>query len=352
MANNNLQAARNAKYDEFYTRLEDIERELAHYTEHFRGKSVFLNCDDPYESNFFKYFAMSFNHLGLKKLVAVSYSGSPIVGEQLALFEIAGLSGERDKKDPYKVVITEVPDLNNDGAIDMLDIDHLVKTDANTIAPLQGSGDFRSSESVELLKEADIVVTNPPFSLFRDFVAQLFEHDKKFLILGNINTGTSKELWPLIETNKMWLGVTRTGTGQMWFRVTADAPDKTGQKVEEGVRYQTIGNSAWFTNLDHKRRHNKLSLFRRYRDDVSQYPTYDDYPAINVDNVVDIPLDYPGVMGVPITFLGKHNPQQFELVGIDRYVKDNPHFGHRFKIAGREKFARVLIRNIEVRDEN
>ncbi len=347
MDNNNLQAARNAKYDEFYTKLEDIERELTHYSGHFRGKTVFLNCDDPYESNFFKYFAMSFNHLGLKKLIAVSYSGSPIVGEQLALFDIAGLTDGKEKKEPYKVVITQVPDHNNDGAIDMLDIDHLVKTDANTITPLIGSGDFRSEESIALLKESDIVVTNPPFSLFREFVGQLMANNKKFLILGNINTGTSKELWPLIEKNQMWLGVTRTGTGQMWFRVTNDAPDKTGQKIENGVRYQTIGSSAWFTNLDHSRRHEKISLFRRYEDDKSKYPRFDNYDAINVDKVVDIPAGYSGVMGVPITFLGKHNPEQFELIGIDRYMHDNPKYGHRFKIDGQEKFARVLIRSTE-----
>lgn len=323
MANENLKNAKSAKNDEFYTRLADIERELSHYIEHFRGKTVFLNCDDPYESNFFKYFAMSFTHLGLKKLIAVSYSGSPIVGGQLALFDLPGLNGSNNAKEPYKVEITHVPDFNNDGAIDMLDIDFLLKTDANTVTPLTGSGDFRSEESIELLKESDVIVTNPPFSLFREFVAQLIEHEKKFLILGNMNAITYKETWPLIENDLMWLGVTRTGTGQMWFRVTDDAPEKTGQKIEDGVRYQTVGSSAWFTNMDHSRRHEKLPVFRRYSDDPTKYPKYENYDAINVDKVTDIPVDYEGMMGVPITFLGKHNPEQFEIVGMTRFVEND-----------------------------
>lgn len=315
-----LHEARRSKNDEFYTRLEDIEREMQHYGHHFRGKTVFLNCDDPYESDFFKYFAMSFNHLGLKKLIAVSYAGSPIVGEQLSLFDIAGLDEAQPSKEPYKVVITEVPDLNNDGATDLVDVEELLRRDANSITRLKGDGDFRNQESIELLKESDIVVTNPPFSLFREFVAQLISHKKQFIVLGNMNAITYKEIWPLIQDNLMWLGVTRTGTGSMWFRVTDAAPEKSGQKIENGVRYQTVGSSAWFTNLDHSRRHEEVTLFRRYEDDPSQYPTYENYEAIEVSKVVDIPVDYDGCMGVPITFLGKHNPDQFEIVGQSRMV--------------------------------
>lgn len=310
-----LNSAQRAKNDEFYTRLEDIEREVQHYRDQFRDKVVFLNCDDPYESDFFKYFAMSFNHLGLKKLIAVSYAGSPIVGSMLSLFDIAGLEDAPLPKEPYKVEITEVPDINGDGAIDLVDVEQLLKTDANTISMLEGDGSFDSPESIELLEQSDIVVTNPPFSLFRAFVALLFEYNKKFLILGNLNSVTAKEIWPLIQNDQMWLGVTRTGTGQMWFRVTDDAPDKTGQKIENGVRYQTVGSSAWYTNLDHSRRHEEIPLFRNYADDISKYATYANYDALDVSKVVDIPVDYDGPMGVPITYLGKHNPDQFEILG-------------------------------------
>jgi hypothetical protein len=349
VTNENLQAARSAQNDEFYTRLDDIERELKHYSSHFRGKTVFLNCDDPYESNFFKYFAMAFNHLGLKKLIAVSYSGSPIVGDQLALFDIAGLQDSKGSREPYKVIITEVPDHNQDGAIDMLDVDHLVRTNANTITPLVGNGDFRSAESIELLEESDIVVTNPPFSLFQEYVAQLINHQKKFLILGNVNTSTSQGIWPYFQEGKMWLGVTRTGSGSMWFRITNDAPVKQGQKEENGVRYQTIGSTAWFTNLNHAKRQKEIPLFRRYGDDSSRYPKYRNYDAIEVKPVDDIPLDYFGEMGVPITFLGKHNPDQFEIVGVSGDLAkpvevDGKRKTGRFYLGERRMYERIIIR--------
>lgn len=258
---------------------------------------------------------MSFNHLGLKKLIAVSFAGSPIVGSMLSLFDIAGLDDAPPPKEPYKVEITEVPDINGDGAIDLLDVEQLLKTDANTISMLDGDGSFASPESIELLKQSDIVVTDPPFSLFPEFLALLIHHEKKFLILGNMNAATYKDVWPLIQDGRMWLGVTRTGSGQMWFRVTDDAPNKTGQKIENGVRYQTVGNSAWFTNVDHARRHEEIPLFRRYDDDPSKYPAYENYAAIEVGKVVDLPVDYFEPMGVPITFLGRHNPEQFEILG-------------------------------------
>lgn len=310
-----LGEAKRAKNDEFYTRLEDVEREAQHYAEHFRDKTVFLNCDDPYESDFFKYFAMSFNHLGLKRLIAVSYAGSPIVGRQLSLFDVAGLENSPLPREPYRVDITEVPDFNGDGAIDLHDVEELLRSDANTISMLEGDGSFSSPESIELLERSDIIVTNPPFSLFPEFLELLVRHNKQFLILGNMNAATYKEVWPRIQDDHMWLGVTRTGSGQMWFRVADDAPEKTGQRVENGVRYQTVGNSAWFTNLDHARRHEEIPLFRRYADEPEKYPKYENYDAIEVSKVVDIPIDYDGPMGVPITFLGKHNPDQFEILG-------------------------------------
>ena len=310
-----LGEAKRNKNNEFYTRLEDIEREAQHYAHHFRGKTVFLNCDDPYESDFFKYFAMSFNHLGLKKLIAVSYAGSPIVGTTLPLFEIAGLEGAPPPKEPYKVEITAVPDLNGDGAIDLVDVEELLRSDANTISMLDGDGSFASAESIALLNDSDIVVTNPPFSHFTEFLDLLIRHEKQFLILGNMNAVTYKEVWPLVQSGRVWLGVTRTGSGQMWFRVPDDAPERQGQRIENGVRYQTVGNSAWFTNLDHSRRHEEIPLFRKYGDNPANYPTYENYDAIEVHKVVDVPVDYDGVMGVPITFLGRHNPDQFEIVG-------------------------------------
>lgn len=344
-----LSAAKAAKNDEFYTRLEDIEHELQHYSHHFRDKTVFLNCDDPYESEFFKYFAMSFNHLGLKRLIAVSYAGSPIVGQQLPLFEAAGLTDAPMPKQPYKVEITQVPDLNNDGAIDLVDVEHLLRHDANAISMLKGDGDFRSKESIELLKQSDIVITNPPFSRFREFVAQLMAYQKKFLILGNLNTGTSKGIWPYIRDGRMWLGVTRTGSGSMWFRVTDDAPEKQGQKIENGVRYQTVGSSAWFTNLDHAKRHEEIPLFRSYDEDPEKYPKYANFDAIEVKPVSDIPIDYDGYMGVPITFLGRHNPEQFEIIGVSAdlaspIVIEGSKRSGRFYIGSKRMYERVVIR--------
>lgn len=293
--NRNLQDAQAAKKDEFYTQLADIERELRYYKAHFKGQVVYCNCDDPRISNFFHYFSYSFEKLGLKKLITTCYKSraadlfSQNDSEQAIWLEY---NGDRDGNN--------VPDPEEIG-----------------IKPLKGDGDFRSSESVELLEQSDIVVTNPPFSLFREYVGQLEERDKKFLILGNMNAITYKEIWPLVQNGKFWLGVTRIGTGQMWFRVKDDAPVRTGQRVDEnGVRFQTVGSSAWFTNLDIAKRHEDLILFRTYSPE--DYPTYANYEAIEVSKAVDIPMDYSGAMGVPITFLGKHNPDQFEILGNSR----------------------------------
>lgn len=313
--NASMSAAIKAKNDEFYTLLTDIEKEMRHYRKHFKGKTVLCNCDDPFESNFFKYFVLNFKRLGLKKLIATCYATSPIAGQQLSLFDVVGGEEEQRNK-PYKAVVTKVYDVTGDGGVDMFDVAELFKKHENELTELEGDGDFRSNECLALLDEADIVVTNPPFSLFREYVATLMEHDKKFIIIGNSNAITYKEVFPLIMQNKLWLGVTRSGTGSMWFRIMDDFPVKSGQKVENGVRYQTIGNSAWFTNLDVKKRHEEMILVKRYTPD--DYPHYDNYDAIEVSKIVDIPLDYSGVMGVPITFLGKYNPDQFEIVGITK----------------------------------
>ena len=314
MANNSgLAKANKAKKDEFYTQLADIEVELKHYKKHFKGKTVFCNCDDPYESNFFKYFAMNFNHLGLKKLIATCYHSSPVSGEQLSVFDMFPSDAD-DKKHAYKIEIVEVIDANGDGAVDLTDVEYLLRNGRNVLSLLEGDGDFRSDECVEILKEADIVVTNPPFSLFREFVAQLVKYDKQFLIIGNQNAITYKEIFPLIKEDKLWLGVTMNGSNR-YFRVPDDYPltESTG-KVVDGRKYAFVKSVVWFTNLDVVKRHELLDLYRTYSPD--KYKRYDNYDAINVDKTADIPEDYYGVMGVPITFLHKYNPDQFEILGM------------------------------------
>ncbi len=338
--NSYLQQANRAKRDEFYTQLVDIEKELRHYKHHFKDKTVFCNCDDPFESNFFKYFAMNFNFLGLKKLIATCYGGSPIAGNELPLFEAENCSSG---KKAYKIEITEVTDENGDGAIDLADVELLIKNHKNTLTTLDGNGDFRSNECIELLKQADIVVTNPPFSLFREYVAQLMQYDKKFIIIGNVNSITYKEIFPLLKKNQMWIGLT-IRSGDREFRVPDSYPlTAAGYRIDkDGKKYIRVKGVRWFTNLDFPERHEELVLYKRYTPD--EYIKYDDYDAINVDKTVDIPYDYDGIMGVPITFLDKYTPEQFEIVGLDRYVEDNPHYGHRFKINGKETYARILIR--------
>ena len=319
MANKNLSAAKAAKKDEFYTQYEDIERELQHYWQHFRGKTVLCNCDDPYESNFFKYFASRFNQLGLKKLICTCYNGSSIQGTQLSLFP--EMNPEEPKRIAHKLVITEVKDMNGDGAVDMTDVEILIRNDKNVLTQLQ-TGDFRSQECVELLREADIVVTNPPFSLFREYVAQLVEYDKKFLIIGNKNAITYKEVFPLIKDNKLWIGVTPMST-DLLFEFPSQSVEDVLQNGKRGSTYRIVDGrilgrspSIWFTNLDHNKRHELLDLICRYSPE--EYPRYDNYDAIEVNKTTDIPYDYSGVMGVPITFLDKYNPDQFEILGITK----------------------------------
>lgn len=291
--NRSLHAAKATKQDEFYTQLSDIEKELRHYTAHFAGKTVLCNCDDPRKSHFFHYFSYNFEHLGLKKLIATCYQS-----RDADLF--SSHDAERGKYLVYEG--------DKDG-------DRVPGTDEITVCDLQGDGDFRSPECVALLKEADIVVTNPPFSLFREYVEQLIAYDKKFLIIGNQNAITYKEVFNLIMSNRIWLGAS-IHSGDREFGVPDYYPlNAAGSRIDEqGRKFIRVKGVRWFTNLDYEQRHEDLTLFAQYDPDV--YPTYDNYDAIEVSKTKDIPMDYDGAMGVPITFLDKYNPDQFEILGI------------------------------------
>lgn len=290
--NQSLSRARQAKEDEFYTQLPDIERELRHYKHHFKGKVVYLNCDDPRVSNFFHYFTYNFETLGLKKVIATCYKSQAVDlfsqndSEQAVWLEYTGDADGNKVPDPAEI----------------------------GIKPLQGDGDFRSAESIELLKQADIVVTNPPFSLFREYVAQLIEHGKKFIVIGPTNAITYKEIFPLIKDNKLWLG-NGFQAGNAFFAVSGPGDYAKGV-YDPGTGLVKFRNVSWYTNLDFPKRHENLFLYKPYSPD--EYPKYDNFDAIEVSKVADIPADYVGVMGVPITFLDKHNPDQFEIVGITK----------------------------------
>ena len=339
--NKSLGDAKNAKKDEFYTQLCDIEAELKHYTRFFKGKTVLCNCDDPYESNFFYYFASRFNDLGLKKLIATCYDGSPVAYTQLDLFGeewearvslprsetpnrrsgtlAASSKRPRHERHAYKIVITEVGDENGDGTVDIADVEYLIKNRKNVLTRLKGNGDFRSPECVELLKEADVVVTNPPFSLFREYVAQLVQYKKKFLIIGNQNAITYKDCFKLFMSDNMWLGAS-IHSGDREFAVPDDYPlAAAGSRTDEqGRKFIRVKGVRWFTNLDFKERHEDLVLVRHYTPE--EYPKYANYDAIEVSKTADIPCDYYGEMGVPITFLDKYNPDQFEIIGSSRWL--------------------------------
>ncbi len=337
--NTALNKAGKAKNDEFYTQLIDIEKELKHYKDQFRGKVVYCNCDDPFESNFFKYFAANFNTLGLKKLISTSFVKSPIAGGQLPLFEVEGL--KPDGKQPFKIEITEVKDIDGDGAIDLDDVKNLLKSNKNTATPLQENGDFRSKECIELLKEADIVVTNPPFSLFREYVAQLIEYKKKFLILGDQNAITYKETFGYIKDDKLWLGYDNGGT--KWFQVpdNYEIQTESRKKIEDGVKYFSMGRIVWFTNLDTTKRHDNIDLYKKYTPE--EFPKYDNYDVINVNKVSDIPKDYDGVMGVPITFVDKYSPKQFEILGLANSARWIGYECYTI-IEGRKIYNRIIIK--------
>ena len=365
--NQSLSDARRAKQDEFYTQLGDISNEVKHYRVHLRGKTVLCNCDDPYESNFFKYFALNFNVLGLKRLIATTYAGSAIVGGQLPLSDIEGLRPEA--RDPYSIEINHVPDHDTKGATDISDVNYLLRHDANIVRPLIGDngyngGDFRSNACLEFMKVADIVITNPPFSLFREFVGQLVDHHKRFIVVGSKNAITYKEIFSRIRKNELWLGH-GFSSGNAYFKVPLESMRQFANGVydpETGlVKFRNVG---WFTNLDYEGRHEKLPLYKKYSS--VEYPTYDNYDAIEVGKTAEIPVDYDGAMGVPTTFLDRHNPEQFEILGItDRdnnsglkskeYTSaDAPNAGDlnrravvRVGAGLRSTYARLLIRKIK-----
>lgn len=357
MGNSQLSAAKKAKNDEFYTRMTDIEHELVHYRKHFKGKVVLCNCDDPFESNFFKYFALNFNPLGLKKLIATCYSGSPIAGGeyQPSLFDDDVDENTGRHRRAYKAVVNVFRDTTGDGGLDMDDIRNLLDSGENELTELHGdgtygAGDFRSRECLELLDEADIVVTNPPFSLFREYVATLMEHGKKFVIVGNQNAITYKEAFPLLRDDRLWLGYNKV---KEFVVPSADHPER-GNIVTDGKGglIAKFGNICWYTNLDITKRHEDLLLYRRYKEDPSRYPKYDNYDAIEVSKVKDIPEDYWGVMGVPITFMDSYNPEQFEIIGCSESEGRgfsnglwNPESGiAQPTIGGRKVYKRLFIR--------
>lgn len=304
--NSNLHAAKVAKNDEFYTLLTDIEKEMSYYKDFFKGKVVYCNCDDARESNFFKYFSKNFEFLGLKKLITTGYKAE---GKGVVLVY------EGDKNGNRKVEDSEI-----------------------VVRQLEGSGDFRSAECIEFLKEADVVVTNPPFSLFREYVKQLMDYGKKFIIIGNQNAITYKEIFPYIKNNELWLGVSMNGANR-WFY----APDNyevkenaAGYKVEDGRKMFFVNGVVWFTNISNEKRNKKLDLFRRYS---NEYPKYDNYDAIEVSRVENIPMDYDGVMGVPISFLHKYNPEQFEIVKFRKGDDDKD-----LAVNGKTPYFRILIK--------
>ena len=365
MANSNLTNAKKAKNDEFYTQFSDIQKEVEPYLEYdpntFKGKVVYSNCDDPFESNFFRYFVLNFDKLGLKQLITTSYKPSPVANTQLGLFgddKTLTKSKGRPKIVANKFIINEVSDVNSDGSFTLEDIAKQLRTNKNNEwTPLEGDGDFRSAECVELLKQSDIVITNPPFSLFREYIKQLVDYDKKFLIIGNMNAITYIEVFPLLKENKVWLGNNyKVNAGAMFFEIPEKIAnleqvreiktDESGKKVYI-TRVQGI---RWFTNLDHGRRHQPLQLMTEK--EVIKFITkkpfekYDNYDAIEVSLVKNIPNDYKGVMGVPVSFLDSHNPDQFEILGSNRGVDQDPNkiYGKGSYLNGKEVYKRIFIK--------
>lgn len=378
-SNKNLHGAKRAKNDEFYTQYNDIQKEIGAYLDYdanvFRGKTVYCNCDDPFESNFFRYFVLNFDTLKLKRLITTSYKPSPIANTELVL-QPALFPGYEEKivKKPdapkgrpkvtaNRFIITEVGDVNGDGEFNLKDTAEQLRANKhNEWAPLKENGDFRSEECVELLKQADIVVTNPPFSLFREYVKQLVDYQKKFLIIGNMNAITYKEVFPLIKENKMWFGPS-ISSGDREFRVPDSYPiTAAGWRIDsKGRKFLRVKGVRWFTNLDHGRRHRALPLmtmadnlkFSRHKEIKGKeaYDRYDNYDAIEVPFTDAIPSDYNGVMGVPISFLDKYSPEQFEIVGGTA----NGQVPNEFKIGnfrvynnpisnGKKIYQRILIR--------
>lgn len=328
MANEDLRKANKAKKDEFYTQMTDIEKEVRYYAEHFWDKTVLCNCDDPRVSNFFCYFYKRFHTFGLKRLIATCYKNlnPDLFSQNLDRQAVYCIYDRQDRIDDV-----------------IEDYDTFIRQNEWNV--LKGDGDFRISECIELLKQADIVVTNPPFSLFREYVAQMVKYDKKFLIIGNVNAISYKDCFRLIKENRMWLGAS-IHSGDREFGVPDNYPlNAAGYRVDDdGKKYIRIKGVRWFTNLDYKERHEDLILYKTYT--PQEYPKYDNYDAINVDITADIPHDYAGAMGVPITFLDKYNPEQFEILGIDReLVESLTGKQSRFKINEKELYARIIVKN-------
>ena len=325
--NRNLRAAKRNKNDDFYTQLPDIENELRHYKPDFKDKTVLCNCDDPRVSNFFRYFSQNFKHLGLRKLVTTCYKN-----QNPDLFS---------QHDVERAIMLEYDGFRDD--------EHMPRPEDIGIEQMDGDGDFRSQECIDILKQADIVVTNPPFSLFREYVTQLIEHDKKFLIIGNQNAITYKEIFPRIMEGRLWLGYGFRRNCAHFISNYAD--HATDMDKKEGMI--RVSGVVWFTNLDHNKRHEQMLLYRPYTPE--DYPKYDNYDAIEVRKTTDIPMNYDGAMGVPITFLTKYNPDQFEILGMDHDVKAgllpniiNPQWKgktDRGYINGKRQYSRILIRN-------
>lgn len=335
--NTNLQVAKNTRDDEFYTTYETIAAELVHYEKHFAGKTVLCNCDDPFESNFCKYFLRNFNVLKLKRLICTSYASSNMLGTQVNLLD--DTDKLLQKGCGYVLDVEKFCDINGELSDDYV-TDFLRTT--RHIKMLKGDGDFRSAECIDYLKASDIVVTNPPFSLFKELVSELVKYKKSYLLIGNQNALTYKEIFPLIQNNEAWTGYQ---FGEMKFRVPASSePRQMRYWVDEdGQKWRSLGNAMWLTNLDIERRHEKLVLTKRYNPE--EYPRYDDFDAINVKKFTDIPCDYAGVMGVPITIINKYNSEQFEIVGEANHGSDNQYDLFKPTINGKLLFKRILIKN-------
>lgn len=333
--NTYLQAAKTNRDDEFYTTLESIEKELVHYHEQLRGKTVYCNCDNPFVSNFCQYFINHFREIGIRRLICSSYSSSPMFNRQISLFDVP------DGIRAYTLDVVE------DRYDDFLKIwshsDKETILDSGYVYALNGNGSFDSDECIELLEESDVVVTNPPFSMFRDFISLLEEYNKKYLVIGNQNALMYKEIFPLVKDNKAWLGY---NNGDMAFRVPDDTePRKTRYWVDStGQKWRSLGNAMWFTNLDVDRRHERIVLENSYNEE--DHPQFDNFEAIYVSKVADIPKDFWGIMAVPLTILGKYNPNQFEIIGEANHGSDNPFDLFKPILNGKEIYKRILVRRI------
>lgn len=384
MANKNLTKAKKEKNDEFYTQYTDIQKEVEAYLEYdpdtFRGKLVYCNCDDPFESNFFRYFALNFKKLGLRQLITTSYKPSPIANTQLELFgdyEIPEKQKGRPKVTANKFVINEVGDIDDNGEFNLEDIARQLRENRqNEWTPLEGDGDFRSEECISLLEQANIVVTNPPFSLFREYVRQLIDYDKKFLIIGSMNAITYKEIFPLIKDNKLWLG-NKTSSQKMFLEAPKEYTEKVMATRKQGMWWRIIDGkplvgihtALWFTNLEHGRRHQPLPLMTmeenlKYSNHKEirgkeAYDEYDNYDAIEVPYTDAVPSDYEGAMGVPISFLDKYCPEQFEILGatesegkgFSNGLWDEGSNVSQPLVDGQRKFKRIFIKH-SIKNEN